>query len=69
LAATGSSQLRWSVVEQRLGRLIADYGPPSKTSPAQAAVYDLADRQLQARPGTILPARDHLQWHDREVFQ
>ena len=39
LAATGSSQLSWSQVEQRLGRLIADYGPPSRTSLAQAAAY------------------------------
>ncbi|HET9653978.1 MAG TPA: HNH endonuclease [Kineosporiaceae bacterium] len=39
LAATGSSQLRWSAVEQRLGRLIADYGPPSGTAQAQAAAY------------------------------
>jgi putative restriction endonuclease len=39
LAATGSSELRWSLVEQRLGRLITDYGPPSKTSPSQAAAF------------------------------
>ncbi len=39
LAATGSSRLRWSAVEERLARLIADYGPPSRTSPVQAAAY------------------------------
>lgn len=39
LAATGSSKLRWSVVEEQLGRLILDYGPASKTPLAQAAAY------------------------------
>lgn len=39
LAATGSSRLPWSVVEDQLARLLADYGPPSKTSQAQAAAY------------------------------
>lgn len=32
-------------------------------------VYELADRPLQPRLGTPLPAYSHLAWHDREVFK
>lgn len=39
LAATGSSALPWSEVEQRLAQLIADFGPPSRTARAQSAAY------------------------------
>ncbi|MEJ5256210.1 MAG: HNH endonuclease [Acidimicrobiales bacterium] len=34
LSSTGSSELTWSAVEDRLGRLLRDYGPPRPTSPA-----------------------------------
>lgn len=37
LASTGSSALHWSQVEQRLARLIADFGPPTRTGAAQSA--------------------------------
>lgn len=30
---TGSSQMEWSVVEKRLGRLLAEFGPPSRGTP------------------------------------
>lgn len=36
---TGESRLAWSEVEQRLGGLIATFGPASKTQPAQGAAY------------------------------
>jgi putative restriction endonuclease len=39
LAATGSSRLPWSVAETQLAALISEFGPPSKTSPAQSAAY------------------------------
>ena len=38
-ASTGSSELRWSEAGLRLRRLIVEYGPPSRTSEAQAAAY------------------------------
>lgn len=38
-------------------------------TPAGRQIYDLADRQLQPRPGTLLPAAKHLLWHRREVFK
>ncbi|MGN6330719.1 MAG: phosphorothioated DNA-binding restriction endonuclease [Motilibacteraceae bacterium] len=34
---------------------------------AGRAVYDLHGRELTPRPGTVLPAAEHLAWHDREV--
>ena len=39
LASTGSSRLPWSVAETELAGLIAEFGPPSKTAPAQSAAY------------------------------
>jgi putative restriction endonuclease len=39
LAATGSSELPWSTAESELADLIADFGPPSRTSRAQSAAY------------------------------
>jgi putative restriction endonuclease len=39
LAATGSSELPWSVAESQLADLITEFGPPSRTSPAQSAAY------------------------------
>ena len=36
---------------------------------AGRAVYDLHDKPLRPRPGTALPAGQHLQWHRREVFK
>lgn len=39
LAATGSSRLPWSDAESQLAALIGEYGPPSRTSPAQSAAY------------------------------
>jgi putative restriction endonuclease len=39
LAATGSSELPWSTAESELADLIAEFGPPSRTSRAQSAAY------------------------------
>jgi putative restriction endonuclease len=39
LAETGSSDLPWSEAEPVLAGLIAEFGPPSQTSPAQSAAY------------------------------
>ena len=39
LAADGSSALPWSVCEQALSALIAEFGPPSRTGRAQSAAY------------------------------
>jgi putative restriction endonuclease len=39
LAATGSSELAWSVAEVELAELIAEFGQPSRTSRAQSAAY------------------------------
>lgn len=39
LAATGSSELAWSAAESELADLIAEFGPPSRTSRAQSAAY------------------------------
>ncbi|MCC6497725.1 MAG: HNH endonuclease [Propionibacteriaceae bacterium] len=39
LAATGSSELAWSSAAPKLGELLAEFGPPSRTSPAQSAAY------------------------------
>jgi putative restriction endonuclease len=41
----------------------------SARTPVGRMVYDLHGRALQARPGTVLPAIDHVVWHDREVFK
>jgi putative restriction endonuclease len=38
-------------------------------TPAGRMVYELAGRPLRPRPGTPLPAVEHLAWHDREVFK
>ena len=39
LAATGSSELPWTVAEPALADLIAEFGPPSATGRAQSAAY------------------------------
>jgi putative restriction endonuclease len=39
LVASGSSELSWSVAETVLAELIAEFGPPSKTSRVQSAAY------------------------------
>ena len=39
LLDSGSSRLPWSVAEQRLADLIADFGPASRTARAQSAAY------------------------------
>ena len=39
LAQTGSSRLPWSEAETRLAALISEFGPPSRTAPAQSAAY------------------------------
>lgn len=39
LAATGSSALPWTEAEPMLGDLIGEFGPPSRTHPAQSAAY------------------------------
>lgn len=33
------------------------------------AVYELHGRELRPRPGTVLPADEHVAWHRREVFK
>ena len=33
------------------------------------AVYELHERALRPRPGTVTPAERHVAWHDREVFK
>jgi putative restriction endonuclease len=38
-------------------------------TPTGRLVYDLADRPLHPRSGTPMPAREHLDWHDHEVFK
>ena len=32
-------------------------------------LYELRERQLTPRPGTLLPAKEHVHWHGREVFK
>jgi hypothetical protein len=39
LSASGSSKLPWSAAESALGELIAEFGPPSRTSRAQSAAH------------------------------
>jgi putative restriction endonuclease len=39
LASSGSSATPWSVAEKELAALIAEFGPPSRTQPAQSAAY------------------------------
>jgi putative restriction endonuclease len=39
LEASGSSELPWSTAESQLADLIAEFGPPSRTSRAQSAAY------------------------------
>jgi putative restriction endonuclease len=40
----------------------------ARTSAGQA-VYDLHGRDLRPRPGTAVPAAEHVSWHRREVFK
>jgi putative restriction endonuclease len=39
LAQSGSSSLPWSAAEPVLARLLAEFGPPSRTGRAQSAAY------------------------------
>ncbi|MGY1741163.1 MULTISPECIES: phosphorothioated DNA-binding restriction endonuclease [unclassified Blastococcus] len=39
LATTGSSDLPWSVAEEKLANLLEEFGPTSKTGRAQSAAY------------------------------
>ena len=39
LEHTGSSSLPWPAAEPVLARLIAEFGPPSRTGRAQSAAY------------------------------
>lgn len=41
----------------------------SARTPAGRATYDLHGRGLAARPGTALPAVQHVAWHARQVFK
>jgi putative restriction endonuclease len=38
-------------------------------TPAGRTVYELHERPLTPRPGTITPSADHITWHTREVFK
>ena len=38
-------------------------------TPVGRSVYDLHDAPLRPRPGTSLPAVEHVGWHGREVFK
>lgn len=39
LARTGSSAISWTEAQHELGALLAEFGPPSTTSPVQGAAY------------------------------
>jgi putative restriction endonuclease len=39
------------------------------TGPMGRRVYDLHGHELRPRPGTSLPASDHVRWHRQEVFK
>jgi putative restriction endonuclease len=41
----------------------------SAVGPMGRRVYDLHGVELRPRPGTVLPAADHVEWHRREVFK
>lgn len=41
----------------------------SAASATGRAVYELHGRELRPRPGTVLPAPAHVEWHRREVFK
>src|SRR4051794_6981821 len=56
LEQSGSSAVPWSIAEQRLAGLIAEFGPPSKTARPQAAAY----------PFTRL-RNDGIWWLDKDV--
>lgn len=36
---------------------------------AGRAIYDLHERELSPRPGTAMPAANHVSWHARQVFK
>lgn len=82
LSTTGTSAIEWSAAESQLAELIQGgalgldasmrinvsghfYG---RTDPGKA-VYDLHRRALRPRPGTALPATEHVEWHWEEVFK
>src|SRR6266568_2389771 len=54
MAATGSSQLPWREAEEYLARLIAEFGPPSRTGRAQSAAYPFT--RLRADPALVRSA-------------
>jgi putative restriction endonuclease len=41
----------------------------SARTPAGRAIYELHQRQISPRPGTLAPAPAHVDWHTREVFK
>lgn len=41
----------------------------SARSEAGKRVYDLHSKRIRPRPGTALPAEEHVLWHSREVFK
>ena len=41
----------------------------SARTPAGRATYDLHGRELSPRPGTAVPAADHVSWHAQQVFK
>jgi putative restriction endonuclease len=41
----------------------------SARTPHGRAVYDLHGQRLRPRPGTLLPAPEHVRWHTEQVFQ
>jgi len=41
----------------------------SARTTAGRAVYDLHGTPLKPRPGTLVPASEHVSWHSREVFK
>ncbi|GAA4301274.1 phosphorothioated DNA-binding restriction endonuclease [Klenkia terrae] len=48
LQSTGSSAVPWSVAETQLAELIAEFGPASRTSPAQSAAYPFTRLRAEA---------------------
>lgn len=38
-------------------------------TPAARTVYELHGVELKPRPGSVVPAKQHIAWHDREVYK
>lgn len=51
------------------GRAIIVSRSYSARTEAGRTVYDLHGRRLRPRPGTPLPAHQHVRWHEQEVFK